>query len=148
MTDAMNWEDMSFMQKVVPAARIHAAEYVSATAQETRLLGHVFRQAGHLIPKIGPVLGKALATLCDESGNGLAWAAEKIRGGYKIEGLPKAMQYLPRMWRAIGAGSEKAMNFLTPEHIDGAVRTYGRVSDALKIVAPKLKLPVLGPAAA
>jgi len=148
MTDAMNWEDMSFMQKVVPAIRIHAAEYMSANAQETRLLGHIFRQAGHLIPKVGPVLGKALGTLCDESGKGLAWAAEKIRGGYEIEGLPKAMQYLPRMWRAIGNGSEKAINFLTPEHIDSAVQTYGRISEALKTVAPKIRLPVLAPVAA
>ena len=143
-----DWQNKSFREKAVPLLRVHAGEYVGSSGQQMLLLGHVFAKAGHLLPEKlgGPAVGKALAYLCDQSGKGLNFVAEKIRGGYKIEGLPRAAQFLPSMWKAIGDYSEKAMNFLTPERINEALSTYGDVAGALKKIKPDLNLPVLTPA--
>src|SRR5262245_55681316 len=99
-----NWQNKSLVQKAVPLLRVHAGEYFGSGGQQMLLLGHVFSKAGHLLPEKvgGPAVGKALAYLCEQSGKGLNFVAEKIRGGYQIEGLPKAAQYLPRMWKFMG----------------------------------------------
>jgi hypothetical protein len=151
MENAQNeWQNKSFKEKAIPMLRVHAGEYIGSGGQQMRLLGHVFDKAGHLLPEKlgGPAVGKALAYLCDQSGKGLNFVANKVRGGYKIEGLPKAAQYLPSMWKAVGDYSEKAMNFLTPERINDALSTYGDVAGALKKIKPDLNLPVLTPAMA
>jgi len=146
--DEVDWADRTFMEKAVPALRVHLAEYIASGAQQTRLVGQVFDKAGYLIPKVGPVLGKAIGVLCEHAGKGLAWSADKVRGGYEIEGLPQAMQFLPSMWRRIGNFSERAVEYLTPGNIEDAVATYNRVSGAWSTVAPKYKLPALAPAVA
>lgn len=145
-----DWQNRSLSQKAIPLLRVHAGEYFGSGGQQMRLLGHVFAKAGHLLPEKvgGPAVGQALAYLCDQSGKGLNFVAEKIRGGYQIEGLPKAAQYLPRMWKAIGNTSERVMNFLTPERINETLVTYGNVASALKTLKPDLNLPVLSPAPA
>lgn len=143
-----DWQNMSFLQKMVPVFRVHAGEYIGSMASQTKLLGQVFDKAGFLIPKVGPVVGKAVGVLCEHAGNGLELAAKKIRGGYEIQGLPKAMQFLPSMWRKVGEGSQWLTNLVTPENIGKGLETYGSISGALKTIKPDLKLPVFAPAAA
>jgi hypothetical protein len=142
-----DWQNKSFMGKAVPLLRVHAAEYFGSNGQQMRLLGHVFDKAGHLLPEKlgGPAVGKALAYLCEQSGKGLNFVADKIRGGYQIEGLPKAAQYLPSMWKFVGDKSEQAMEFLTGERINDGLSTYAKIADALKTLKPDWKLPVLVP---
>ena len=140
-----DWQDRTFMERAVPIFRVHAGEYMGSAALQTKLLGHVFDKAGFLIPKVGPVVGKALGVLCEHAGNGLEWTANKIRGGYEIEGLPNALQYLPSMWRKVGEGSQWLADFLTPENIGKGLETYGSISGALKTIKPDLKLPVFAP---
>jgi hypothetical protein len=143
-----DWQDRTFIKKAVPVFRVHAGEYVGSAASQTKLLGQVFDKAGFLIPKVGPVVGKAVGVLCEHAGNGLEWAANKIRGGYEIQGLPHAMQYLPSMWRKVGEGSQWLANLITPENIGKGLETYGTVSGALRTIKPDLRLPVFAPAAA
>jgi hypothetical protein len=145
-----DWQNKSFTEKAIPMLRVHAGEYIGSSAQQMRLLGHVFAKAGHLLPEKlgGPAAGKALAYLCDQSGKGLGFVADKVRGGYKIEGLPKAAQLLPSMWKFMGDKSEQAMNFLTGERIDEGLSTYAKIADALKKLKPDLNLPVLAPSPA
>jgi hypothetical protein len=135
----------SLLSGVFAGARVYAAEFIGAMGHETRTAGIILDKFGGLIPEVGPIAGKALGRLCNHASDGLGSLTDKVRGGYQIEDLPRAAQFLPRWYRMIGTGLSKLNAYATPDAIDTLVGKYESVRDDIIKVAPKAKLPTLKP---
>jgi hypothetical protein len=134
----------SFLRNIFTGARVYAGEWLGSFTQQMRAAATGLDRYGHLIPQLGPVAAKALGRLCNRTSDGLAILSEKVQGGYRIEDLPAAAQYLPRFYRKIGDLHQTASDYMTPERARALMNHYHSLAGDIRTVAAHVS-PALKP---